>query len=300
MPSRISTNQIFHDAQKHVAKAREREVVSAEKASTQKEIVRPSQNPSGWLQATTLKDDLSIRDTIGKNAALATHVLDTTETILSQMQEYVQKAHELAVAAAGSDDRGAAQRKHGLTEMTSLFDGAIQTLNTRYGNRTLMAGLKTQGPAYDSTGTFVGDGNLFQIEIARGLTVPISISAERAIQGKGLENGVDILATFKGLIQGLATDDPLLVRDALEPLLKANDQISLSRSELAARMNQLDRAQEDHAQNSIDSRDAISKIEDADTIKVFSDLARDQTVLQAAMSTSQKLLSENPADILFK
>lgn len=300
MPSRISTSQIFSNAQSHVAQAREREVSSSEKASTMKELVRPSQNPSGYVTASTLKDDLSIRDTIAKNASMATHVLNTTDTVLGQMQEYVQKAHELAVAAAGTDDTGTAYRKHALTEMKAIFDGAVQVLNTRYGNRTLFAGLKSQGPAFDAQGKFVGDSNLFEIEISRGLVVPIGISAERAFQGKGMENGVDILSTFQGLIQGLQADDALLVREALDPLMKANDQMSLSRSELAARMNQVDRAIADHTTSSVDSKDAISKIEDADAIKVFSDLARDQTVLQAAMSTSQKILSSDPSDILFK
>jgi len=300
MPSRISTSQIYSNAQTHVAQAREREVTSSEKASSMKEITRPSQNPAGFVQAATMKDDLSIRDTIAKNASLATHVLNTSESVLSQMQEYVQKAHELAVASAGSDDTGAAHRKHALTEMKSIFDGAIQVLNTRYGNRTLFAGLKSQGPAFDAQGKYVGDSNPFELEIARGQVVPISVSAEKAIEGKGMQDGVNILSTFQGLMQGLANDDMFLVREALDPLMKANDQISLSRSELAARMSQVDQAVATHASTSIDSREAISKIEDADAIKVFSELARDQTVLQAAMSTSQKILSADPSDILFK
>ncbi len=298
--SRISTGQIFSNAQSHVASAREKEIVSSEKASTMKEIVRPSQNPSGWVQAASLKDDLSIREAIAKNTSLATNVLNTTEMVLSQMQECVQKAQEIAVGSAGTDDRGAATRKHSQTELQGIFDAAVQTLNTRYGNRTLFAGLKSQGAAFDREGNYLGDSNSFEIEIARGLTVPLNISAERYIQGKGTADGVDILTLFKDLQQGLRMDDPLLVQNTLESFSKANDQISLARSDLAARMNQLDRALEDTANATIDSKDAISKIEDADAIKVFSELARDQTVLRASLQTSQKLLTENPSDILYK
>ena len=66
--SRVSTAQMYSNAQGHVATARDREQVSGEKAATQKEINRPSQDPSGWMQSNSLRDDQSVRETISKNA----------------------------------------------------------------------------------------------------------------------------------------------------------------------------------------------------------------------------------------
>lgn len=300
MSTRISTAQIYQNSQTNVANAREKEVVTSEKASTMKEIVRPSQDPSGWLTASTLKDDLSARESIAKNAGLAMHSLNTTESIFTQMGEYVQKAHEIALAASGTDFMSVATRKHAVSDMKGVFDGAIQTLNTRYANRTLLAGLKTQGPAFDAGGKYVGDGEDFQIEIARGLVVPVNISGARAILGEGIHGGVNILENFQSLIAGLENDDPEMVRGTLDALVKAVEQVTLVRAELGGRMNQIQRALSDHSIQFIESKDAIAKIEEADAIKVFSELARDQAVLKASMSTTQKLLSENPVDILFK
>lgn len=300
MTTRISTNQMFRNSQAHVATAREREVISAEKSSTMKEIVRPSQNPSGWLTAATIKDDLSMRDSIARTASIALHTLSTTEGIMERMQEYVQRSHEIALSGAGDDFMSAAARKSSLAEMEGIFDGAIQSLNSRYANRTLLAGLKTQSPAFDPQGNYVGDNEEFRIEIARGLVVPVNVSGARAVMGDGIEGGVNILDGLRAVIEGFRNDDPILVRSSLETLLKANDQLSLVRSEIAGRQTQIERAFSDHELTAIQNKEAVSKIEEADAIKVFSDLARDQAVLRASMATSQKLLSENPADILFK
>src|SRR4051812_26029400 len=102
MTARIATAQMFHNSQAHVGAAREKEVISSEKASTGKEIVRPSQDPSGYMISSSLKDDLSIRETIAKNANYARNLLSTTENIFIQLQDQVQRAYELAVASAGN------------------------------------------------------------------------------------------------------------------------------------------------------------------------------------------------------
>src|SRR5262249_46750997 len=103
MSTRISTSQIFSTAQANVSEARDKEMISAEKAATNKEITRPSQNPSGWLTAAALKDSLSSRDTMAKNAAMAQHVLNTGDTLLGQVQDSLQRARELAISASGSN-----------------------------------------------------------------------------------------------------------------------------------------------------------------------------------------------------
>ena len=105
---------------------------------------------------------------------------------------------------------------------------------------------------------------------------------------------------MKDLIQGLATHNPDLVGGSLEVFTKATDQLSLSRTQLAGSSLQIERSIESIALGKIQQLDAIAQIEEADPIKVFSDLARDQTVLRAALESSHKIMSESPADILLR
>jgi flagellar hook-associated protein 3 FlgL len=300
MSGRISTPQIFDRANSHVANAREKEVLSSEKASTGKAIVRPSQDPAGYMVATALKDDLSILGATVKNADAASRVLTLTESVFSNLQDTLQRAYELAIAASGENTGSDATRKYTFSEVETLYDSAIQLLNTRYGNRTLLGGFKSNQAAFDTHGNFMGDGGQIEVEIARGLYIPINISAERAVLGRGLDGGINLLEPLQNFIQGLKTSDTRLIQSSLEGFVRANDQISLIRGEIGSRTSQIERAINSQEQVEVDSVSAISEVEDADAVKVFSDLSRDQTVLRAAISTSHKILTENPTDIFYK
>lgn len=297
--SRVSTNQMFTNAQGHVAQAREREQISGEKAASQKEINRPSQDPSGWMQASTLKDDLAVRETLTKNAQVANHVLQATETIFEQAQEYVGRAYELVIGTAGTAT-GPNARQDTLAEIQGIYDGLLQALNFKYGNRTLLAGFRSDRPAFDHGGNFLGDAGVVQVDIDRDLRVPLTMSAERYILGREAVGGIDIPATFQRLIQGLSIDDTPMIQSTIEDLKHGIEQLSVARSEVGTRMQSIERALGRHANHTISTAEQVSKIEDADAIKVFSDLARDQTILHAAIQTSQKLLSNNPGEIFFK
>lgn len=300
MPTRIATSQIYDRSQKNVATARERESISSDKAASGKELTRPSQDPSGYMIASALKDDLTVGETMMKNAELGSRVLSMTETVFTQLQEATQRAYELAIASSGESPSTQASREFTIGEIENLYQSVLQTLNTRYGNRTLLAGHKSSRPAFDQNGMFMGDSGEINIEVGRGLKVPINVSAEKAILGKGLENGLNILSPFQNLISGIKMNNTEMIHGTLESFRKATDQLSLIRGEIGARMSQLSRSIDNQQQAKIDGTTAVSAIEDADAIKVFSDLARDHTVLQASVSTTQKLLNDNPTDKFYR
>ncbi len=304
MTTRISTQQIFNTSQSHVAEARNREISSSEKAASQKEINRPSDNPTGWVRAQSIKDDLSQRNTIAKNAGLASHMLTVSENVLTQVIENVQRAHELAISASsttGNEGGGRNQtREHLLAEVKTLFDSTLRTLNTRYAGKTVLGGYQTDRAAFDETGKYVGDSGSFQIEVGKGLVIPVNLSAQQVIQGKGITAGVDVPEVLGRLVDGLEHNDTEMIRSTLGDLVRAGDQLSLGRSEVGARMSEIEHAVNSHEEQKIDDTDDIAKIEEVDAIKAFTDLTRDQTVLRAAIGTTQKILSEDPVNNFFK
>ena len=298
MSTRISTAQMFQGAQTKVALARDKENNSSERSSSLKELQHPSDNPGGWVIAANLKNEMAMNDSMAKTGAVANHVMAATEGVLSQLQDYTQRAHELAISA--SSTTAPKGRDVLVSEATALYDNVLRALNTRYAGRTLLAGYKSQGPAFDHDGDFVGDNHPFELEVDWQLNIPSNISSQQAILGAGLREGVDIPSAFIRLIDGLKSEDVDTVRGTLDDFMKAVDQLSVARSQIGARINESNQAQDAHTESKIRDSDVVSKIEEADPIKAFSDLARDQTVLRAAISTSEKVLKDNPADILFK
>lgn len=295
---RVSTVQFFDTAQRNIQNAKEKEAVSAEKSSSLKEISKPSQAPAEWLIAATSKNDVSIREGLSKNAGVASHMITTTDGVLAQAQELVQRIHTLALSATGTASGDVT--KHVLPEVKGLYENFIQNLNTKFGARTLLGGQKSNGPAFDLEGKFLGDSGKIEIEIDRGLFVPINVSGSQAILGEGLKDGVNIVQAMRDLIQGFETNNSELIGGSLEVFTKATDQISIARTKLAGSSLAIEQAMDRNAQSKINQLDAISQIEEANPVKVFSDLARDQTVLRAALESSHKIMSESPADILLK
>ncbi len=297
MSSRVSTNQIYSGSLNHVMRAREKEIESAEKAQTHKEINRPSDDPGGWIRAQNLKDTVATGDKIERNAQIAMHFMTAAETSLTQMQEFVQRAYQLSVAAADSTTSRAAI----FNDVSGLWSSILQAMNSRYGERSLFAGFKTQSPAFDRDGQYLGDDGRIGIHIeAGGEPMPINFSGEELFLGKGLKDGVDFPLLFNQLLRALDNDDRQGVRDCLPGLIQANEQMSLGRAEIAGRMTQVSRALETYGVEKIATQDAIGKLEDADAYKVFSALARDQAIFQSALATNKKVISDAPVDILFK
>lgn len=298
--SRISTSQIFENAQKHITEARKKEVQSTTKSATQKNINKPSEDPSGWLYITSQKDSKSVIDSHIKNALMAKEILHTTENIFTNVGEAIGRIYELSIGAADDLRSNSETRRMILSEVKELFGTIIQTLNFRFGNRVLLSGYRSSDIAFDESGSFHGDNGVIEIEIDRGSKIPINIDAEKAICGKGSLDGVNVIEVIKNFMTGLSLNDTELIRDNLEGLKKSIDQISMIRSEIGGRLQKIDATLNRHSESKTRIDETISKIEDVDVIKVFSDLTRDENILHAAISTSQKILSKETTNKLFE
>ena len=141
---RVSTAQFFDTTQRNIQNAKEKEAVSGEKASSLKELSRPSQAPAEWLIVAGQKNDVSVREGISKNASLASHMINSTDGVISQAQELVSKIHVLALSAVGNAVGDVS--KHVLPEVQGLYENFIQNLNTKFGSRTLLGGQKSGDP----------------------------------------------------------------------------------------------------------------------------------------------------------
>ena len=74
--SRISTNQIYGINQQNIVSARQRELKSSDRSSSLKAVDRPSDSPSDFVIAENMKDDISIRESIMKNAHFTNSILN--------------------------------------------------------------------------------------------------------------------------------------------------------------------------------------------------------------------------------
>ncbi len=298
--SRVATAQSYLQADQAISQAREREMQSAQTATKLQAVSKPSDSPTSWVVSRNLKDENSVQQSTARQALIATDVMNATETALAQVQQYLNRTHELALAAASMHIVDAkAPRESILAEVKRIFEGVITTLNTSFNNRSLFGGHQTKGLAFDRIGNYLGDDQRINIEIEGGDRQPINISARELILGES-NGGVNIVNLFHQLIQGIETTDTRQIGETLGGFTQAIDQLSLGRAQLGAVMSRVNTAIQTGEESSILRKDAISKIEEADAVRAFTELAKNQTVLKATLQTTQKVLQEVPEDILFK
>jgi flagellar hook-associated protein 3 FlgL len=118
------------------------------------------------------------------------------------------------------------------------------------------------------------------------------------IQTIKTKTGVNIFNVFKEFREGLMGNNPAQLHSALDGLDGAFKQVLASRAIVGARQNAVQANQELLDSLQINNQSLRSSIEDADTVKVFSDLARNETLLNSTLETNKKLLTPSLLDFL--
>jgi flagellar hook-associated protein 3 FlgL len=129
----------------------------------------------------------------------------------------------------------------------------------------------------------------------RGLDPKLDPQAYGEIQKRV---GVNVFAVLRGLSDGLKTNNMAQIQESLDGLDGAFKQIISSRALVGARSNAL-RAGTNSLENSkVLNAELLSNVEDADSLKVFSDMARTENSLKTALETNKKIISNSLIDFL--
>ncbi len=144
--------------------------------------------------------------------------------------------------------------------------------------------------------------------IAGDLREPASIAAEN--QGIDPEEdpekfqnlkdklGVNLFGSVKAFSKALGDDDKLQLNQSIESLEKGFQQVLAARAQVGARQNVLKLSLDSLDASRVTLAEVKSQAQDADTIQVYSDLAKNETVLKSTLEVNRKLLQPSLLDFL--
>lgn len=121
------------------------------------------------------------------------------------------------------------------------------------------------------------------------------VGAEDPVTGS---QGVNIFSIVSGLDTALKSNDSEGIREALEPLDQALNQINLARAEIGGRVNQMNATVDGIERSIVDNKVYNSQLEDADLFQVMTDLNKADTALKGSLETSHKILNMSLLDFL--
>lgn len=143
---RVTERQIFGIVLGNLQRLRERSLATQEQISSQKRVVRPSDDPIPFGQIVADKASLAAADQRLRNINFGTTRLNTADQTLGGVTTSLGRAKELAVQMR-NDVNSLVQRQAGALEVRQIFAQLRQMANTEVNGQALFSGTSTRGRA---------------------------------------------------------------------------------------------------------------------------------------------------------
>jgi flagellar hook-associated protein 3 FlgL len=302
------------------------------KNATQKRIVTPSDDPVANTKIMDIRTQSTVHGQFDSNANVAKNRLTMTDAALNEVYDLIVRAKEIAInqssaASANSDSRlGVAQ------EVSALYKQLVSVANRRVGEHYIFGGFKTLTPAYTSDGQFLGDTGEIPVEIQKDVFISMNLpgtqvfdvkryhpedkhrapsSADRSdlmdvdenappadLQNAKPAETISIFHELDALRVGLMANDTGTIRDTLDGFDDIIKHIITVRAKVSSRVSGIDTALGQTARVDVANAELATKLEDADYAELWSNMAKEETVLRSSLSSAQKLIQPTLLDFL--
>lgn len=274
------------------------------KASSGREITRPSDDPFKTAQAMSLRSSIGANDQYIRNIEDAQGWMDATESALDALTTYVRRAHDLLVEG-GNDTADTVSRRAIAEEIDQLIQGVKETANATYGDRYILSGTATSVAPYlmGADDTYQGDLGGYDPgtpgivrEIGPGVTMTInSVGVE--LLGEGSDG--KLLNVLRDISAHLKADDGAALRGGdLNALSGQLDALLAVRARNGAQTNRLEAAHTRIDQITEALTSQLSLTEDADIAQTMIDFNSQYAAYQAALRSGANIVQASLMDFL--
>lgn len=292
--------------------------------ATQKKLLNPSDDPAGMAKILDIRTQTTINSQFESNGAMAKHRLEVTDGALSEMYELFLRAKEIAIAQSSEASASVDSRLGVAQEVSSLYNQLVSIGNRRVGEHYLFSGFKTLTPAYSNDGEYKGDQGEIPIEIQKGVFTAMNIPGPDVFEikryapkdrGRQLAEvdktsaspeektamPAEVINAFReldALRVGLLTNDTITVRDRMEHFDEVMSNIVTTRAKLSSRVSGIDAALASSQRVDAQNAELSTQLEDADYAELWSNLAKEESVLRSSLHAAQKLIQPTLLEFL--
>jgi len=196
---RISTGQLYDRSIQAVLNNQADLSDIQQQLSSGKKLLRPSDDPVGAAQVIRLTEEIDLIAQYKKNTNLLINSLEQEETVLSSVNNAVNRARVLMIQS-GNGIVGVEDRKAIAIEIGQIRDQVFDLMNSRNSSgEYIFAGFQSELPAFSFDASaagdkynFEGDGGVNEIQVSNTLSLQMNNS--------GLNVFEDVLARLKSTI----------------------------------------------------------------------------------------------------
>lgn len=289
---RVSERHRYEISNRHIQNAKWDNAKTLETLSTQKRINNLSDDPVGATYALRMRDRVETLKQFQKNVEFSQGYLDRAETAISTIQDNLIRAKELGIGMA-NDTYASNSREAAAREVKEIMNEVVQLANSTYNNRYIFSGFRTQTPALDLGGKYLGDDGAIYLQTSEGNFRQINIQARNLFEATPEEQNmrhINMIDSIDTLYAGLMENDKDLIYRAIDELDFQMEKTSSYQASVGAMYSALSGTSKRLELDEESSTISLSKLIDADVYKATSDYKRAETVLQSTLLASSKLL----------
>jgi flagellar hook-associated protein 3 FlgL len=296
MSTRITEGMRTATVLADISRASTRLTRTQEIMATGKVLTKPSDDPFEVSRALQYRSDIAQHEQYQINVREAQAWHDVTDTALSHISDYAQRARELLIRGA-NQTLGPTERAAIAAEMQQIVDAVKGEANAQYGGRFIFAGTATKDQPYATGASDVYSGNTDGImrEVGPGVSLQVN-SIGQTIVG---DNTGGLLFSLRTIITNLTSGNTGALQSTdIVALDTAQDVIANERSKVGARMLRLESADARLSELEETQRALLSETEDADMAETMINFSMQQAVYQSALKAGAQIIQTSLLDFL--
>lgn len=287
---RVSTGQIYSANNKSISDYTVGLNRLNRKISSGKEVDKASDDPV-IKQKIMREDKVLIRNSMyKKNTEDARMQLQTAEVSLGKVSSILNSLKSLTLHMS-NDTVNEEDREQAREEVLQSMEDIMDLANTSVNGFHIFAGYSVSQEPFEEDGSYNGDENVREMEIAPGTRVPVAFTGNEVFTGMsgGTLEGVDIFQTCIDLAEDLLNNDGEAVQERLEDIDRSIEQVNTARTDAGMRLRKVEMTSS--FLNNAETEHTIYKsdMEDIDIAKTAIEFESMKTSLQASMSMTAKV-----------
>jgi flagellar hook-associated protein 3 FlgL len=281
---RVTDSMLFNNMKRNVALRQADYAQAQERAVSGHRIAQPSDDPFSFAQGRSETANHARAQSYERTIGIAKPSLQAADSALFEVDDIMGRIRDIAVQG-GNDALNGNDRQTLSQELTSLRDQLVTLANSQSGDRFIFAGYKDAVAPYDAAGAYTGDTSVQHVEVARGVTMSMGLTGEQVFGTAGN----DIFTTITSMQTALASNVGSAVSDLITEVDTRLDLMRSAHSQIGVQMNGADVAEAVAVRNQDLALAARSQLIDNDPADAYSDLARAQSALSAAIAIAAQL-----------
>lgn len=304
---RITNNMLINNMINYIGNNLTRMDKYQSQLATGKKIQVPSDDPVVAARALKLRTDVAEIAQYQRNIKDAKSWLDITESTLSDINDILQRARELAVASDGGAE-SEEDLKATAKEIRQLRTQLINLGNATYAGRYIFSGYKTDTKFLEEDGSFAiaVDINVENIKYEIGIGDDININV---VGGDLFNNGSSVadgnigttgklVQDFTDLVNALESADYDTIRGLVSELDNDLNNVLRVRSDVGARINRLELTANRLQNDNTNFTKLMSENENVDMTDTIMNLKNEENVYRASLAGGARIIMPSLIDFL--